>query len=217
MAAELAPRGMQVTIDSNSRGDPMRFRAAAELEAGLAALPSASRERGRVLLVVSRGEGGRRATPSRAQLLPDDGVLGDAWSRQKNRKVEAQIAVMEAGVAKLIANGQPLTLFGDNLFLELDLSGGNLPTGSRLRVGSALLEVTPKPHNGCRKFRERFGDDALHFVSRADLRSRNLRGIYLRVVETGMAAPGDLVEVISRGLSVELGPGGEESSIRPNA
>jgi MOSC domain-containing protein YiiM len=115
---------------------------------------------------------------------------------------------MEADVAKLIANGQPLTLFGDNLFLELDLSSDNLPPGSRLRAGSAVLEVTPKPHNGCRKFRERFGDDALHFVSRADLRPRNLRGIYLRVVEEGAAAPGDLVEVTSRGSSREAGPAG---------
>jgi MOSC domain-containing protein YiiM len=59
-------------------------------------------------------------------------------------------------VAELIANGQPLVVFGDNLFVELDLSGKNLPTGTRLRVGGALVEVTPKPHNGCRTFNARF-------------------------------------------------------------
>jgi len=65
---------------------------------------------------------------------------------------DAQISVMQREVAELIANGQPLTLFGDNLFVEIDLSVRSLPPGSRVRIGTAILEVTPKAHNGCRKF-----------------------------------------------------------------
>ena len=114
---------------------------------------------------------------------------------------DAQLAVMQTDVAALIANGQPLVLFGDNLFVDLDLSTDNLPPGSRLMVGTARLEVTPKPHNGCGKFRGRFGADALHLVSRPDLRHRNLRGIYLRVVEAGDVQVGDAVEVRARGTS----------------
>jgi len=99
-----------------------------------------------------------------------------------------------------------LTLFGDNLFLELDLSAGNLPAGSRVLLGSAVLEVTAKPHTGCRKFRGRFGEEALRFVSRADLRHRNLRGIYMRVAEEGETAPGDSVEVLARGPEDDVSP-----------
>jgi MOSC domain-containing protein YiiM len=109
-----------------------------------------------------------------------------------------QIAVMEKDVAELIANGQPLTVFGDCLFLELDLSSGNLPPGSRVRVGGALLEVTSTPHNGCQKFRARFGDGALRFVSMRELRNRNLREIYMRVTEGGEVIVGASVDVISR-------------------
>jgi len=101
-------------------------------------------------------------------------------------------------VADLIAGGQPLVLAGDNLFVSLDLSTGNLPAGSRLRAGTALLEVTPKPHNGCRKFRTRFGDGALRLVSDAKLRHRNLRGIYLCVIEPGILRVGDSIEVAAR-------------------
>jgi len=105
---------------------------------------------------------------------------------------------MQIDVAELIANGQPLVLFGDNLFLSLDLSVDNLPAGSRVLVGAAVLEVTPMPHLGCRKFRGRFGADALRFVSKAELRHRNLRGVYVRTLEGGELASGDPVEVIAR-------------------
>lgn len=112
---------------------------------------------------------------------------------------------MQIDVAELIANGQPLTLFGDNLFLELDLSAANLPAGSRLRAGTVTLEVTPEPHNGCRKFRARFGDAALRFVSKKDLRQLNLRGVYMRVVEDGEIAADDPVQVLSRPLQRRAG------------
>jgi MOSC domain-containing protein YiiM len=187
-----------VRIDSNSVGDPARYHGLEHLERALAALPSAPQHLGRVSLIVRRREGGWRETPDRARLTSEAGLPGDAWGRHPAPKPEAQLAVMQIDVAELIANGQPLALFGDNLFLELDLSAANLPLGSRVRVGGATLEVTPKPHNGCHKFRARFGPDALQFVSKPDLRPRNLRGIYLRVVEAGEVAPGDPVEVIAR-------------------
>jgi MOSC domain-containing protein YiiM len=106
---------------------------------------------------------------------------------------------MEVGVAGLIANGQPWTLFGDQLFLDLDLSSENLPVGSAIAVGQAVLEVTPKPHKGCAKYQARFGPDALRFISRPDLRPRNLRGVYLRVVTEGWTRVGDAVKVERRG------------------
>jgi ribosomal protein S18 acetylase RimI-like enzyme len=80
----------------------------------------------------------------------------------------------------------------------LDISAANLPPGSRVRIGNAVLEVTPLAHNGCKKFRARFGDDALRFVSKTELRPRNLRGIHVRVIEGGEVGVGDQVEVILR-------------------
>jgi MOSC domain-containing protein YiiM len=105
---------------------------------------------------------------------------------------------MQLDLAELIANGQSLTLFGDCMILDLDLSAANLPVGSRVRAGKALLEVTPKAHNGCSKFHSRFGEDALKLVWKPELRHRNLRGIYLRVMEPGEVKKGDPVEVVFR-------------------
>jgi MOSC domain-containing protein YiiM len=185
-------------IDSQSDGDPAAFLALDVLEARLAAAPRAPADSGRVRLLVTRHQGGQREVLERATMTHESGMPGDSWGRQREPSPDAQLTAMQFDVANLIANGQPLALFGDQLFLDLDLSEANLPTGSVLRAGTATLEVTPMPHNGCRKFRARFGDGALRFVSNRDLRHLNLRGIYLRVIEAGDIAVDDQVHVLRR-------------------
>ena len=179
-------------------GDPSRHVPRADLEAALAGLPLAPRDAGHVALIVCRRADKVRETPERVHLHPGTGIPGDGWGRKETPDPEAEITIMQLDVAELIANGQPVTVFGDNLLVDLDLSTGNLPTGSRVRIGGATLEVTAKPHNGCRKFAARFGQQALRFVAARELRHRNLRGIHLRVVEPGDVAVGDRIDVLSR-------------------
>jgi len=186
-------------LDSQSVGDPPRYLTIEALERGLEALPAPPRDHGRVVALVRRDAGGVRHVEPRVHLTPDAGLPGDAWGRERRPDPESQIAVIQADIATLIANGQPLPLFGDNLFLDLDLSTANLPAGSRVRAGQALLEVTPLPHNGCRKLSARFGPDALRFVSMRERRHLNLRGIYMRVIEAGEVCVGGHVEVVTRG------------------
>jgi hypothetical protein len=179
-------------------GDSSRHRTLAELEAGLRAQPVGPRDSGRLALIVQRRADGLRAAPEQVRLSLEEGVPGDGWSRRPPRELDAQLAVIRRDVAELIANGQDIAMFGDNLFVDLDISAGNLPLGARLRVGEAVVEVTAKPHNGCGKFKERFGLDALHLVQAKPTRDQNLRGIYWRVVEPGEIRVGDPIEVISR-------------------
>jgi len=179
-------------------GDPQRHLAWEALTAGWQALPPAPTDAGRVALLVRRRADGGRETPERVRLCPREGLPGDGWQRRPPRDPAAQLAVMRRDVAALLANGQPLTLFGDDLFVELDLSAANLPAGARLRIGAAEVEVTPKPHDGCRKFRARFGPGALRFVQEPATRDRNFRGIYWKVTLAGEVAVGDAIQVLSR-------------------
>ena len=168
------------------------------LEEGLEKL-APPRDLGSLELIVVRGDDGRRSTPERAFLSRAAGVPGDAWQRDSPDHKAAQIAIMRADVARLIADEQPLTLFGDNLLVNLDLSVDSLPVGSKLRLGGACLEITPEPHDGCIKFRQRFGGDALRFTADPRYRALRLRGVYAKVVGEGEIAVGDPIVVSERG------------------
>lgn len=180
-------------------GESTRHLSTTELEAGLRVLPPAPKDAGRLAYIVRRPTKDAREVLPRARLSPEAGLPGDNWSQKPSPDPTAQLTVMQIGVAELIANGQSLALFGDNLFVDLDLSVANLPLGSRLRVGGAVVEVTPMPHDGCSKFNARFGSDALRFVNTKLTRHLNLRGIYWRVIEAGDIEVGSLVQVVSRG------------------
>ncbi len=178
-------------------GDSSRHLSREALEPELEKLEP-PKDSGKLELIVSRGDDGARATPERVVVTREGGVPGDAWLRDCPEKTEAQITVMRADAARLFANGQPLTLSGDNLLVELDLSVANLPAGTRLRIGGALLEVTPEPHTGCQKFRQRYGKDALRLTADRRYRDLHLRGIYVKVVDEGEISVGDAIEVQSR-------------------
>ena len=169
-----------------------------ELEAGFRALSPPPTDSGRLALIVCRHAPGVHEALERVSLTVEEGVRGDEWNRRTPRNPEAQLTVIRRDIAELIAHGQPLTTSGDNLIVELDISATNLPVGTRLRVGAAVVEVTLKPHNGCHKFARRFGQDALRFVHAPATRHHNLRGIYWRVIEAGEAGAGALILVLSR-------------------
>ena len=82
------------------------------------------------------------------------------------------------------------------MFLDLDLSAHNLPPRTRLALGSAVIEVTAEPHNGCKKFLARFGPAALKFVNSPLGKQLHLRGINAKVVQPGIIRVGDVVRKI---------------------
>jgi hypothetical protein len=177
------------------------------LDGHLDFLRDAPADAGTLTMLVRRPEIGARELLAEGVLDEADGLVGDNWLSRATRRavesgrhLEAQLNVMSARMVSLLARTDDArALAGDQLYLDLDLSVANLPTGARLAVGeSAVVEVTAKPHNGCRKFLDRFGADAVEFVNSAVGKELRLRGLNARVVRGGPVRPGDAVRVESR-------------------
>lgn len=178
----------------------MTYRTTAQLEAGLARVLEAPSDEGSVRLVVRRPGKGQREILEVAELDAQAGLVGDDWARRPNKatgvpSLYAQVTVMNARAAELVSGDpEPATWArcGDQLYVDLDLSEGNLPAGTRLAVGEAVLEVQAEPHTGCQQFRGWWGEEALRFISTPEGRVLRLRGVNTRVVQSGVVRPGDI-------------------------
>ena len=177
----------------------MRHLTMAELEAGLGRIREAPADGGRLELIVRRPAVGEREVLEEGELTHAEGLAGDTWRiRGSSRTADGtshpdmQLNVMSARAVDLVARHRDRwALAGDQLFIDMDLSEENLPPGTQLTMGSAVIEVTPQPHTGCAKFVSRFGVEAMKFVNSPVGRQLRLRGLNARVVKAGTVRMGD--------------------------
>ncbi len=166
-----------------------------DLAAALGHLRQARSEEGTVELIVRRPAVDEREVMDAGELTVEEGLVGDGWGRRGTRpNPKAQVTLMNARCTELVAGDRDRwPLAGDQFYVDFDLSEENLPTGTRIALGSAVVEVTDLPHLGCAKFTRRFGADARAFVNSPAGVELNLRGINTRVVEPGAVRTGDAV------------------------
>jgi hypothetical protein len=173
-----------------------------ELEAGLDDIRRAPKDSGLVEMIVRRPAVGERELLEEGELAPAEGLVGDSWQLRYGERTpnpEVQLTLMNARVTALVAQDKSRwPLAGDQVYVDLDLSDENLPAGTRLAIGSAVIEISAIPHTGCAKFVERFGMDAMNFVNSTEGRSMHLRGINCRVVDPGTFRVGDRVAKLSQ-------------------
>jgi MOSC domain-containing protein YiiM len=182
----------------------MEHPSAATLEAGLDDIRRSPDDGGRVELIVRRPALGEREVLEEAELDCDRGLVGDTWVERPSRQTpdgsphpDMQLTLMNARAARLVAGSADRSpLAGDQLYVDVDLSVANLPPGSRLRIGGAVVEITAEPHRGCKKFTQRFGLAALRFVNSDVGAALRLRGANAKVVVAGTFRTGDAVRKI---------------------
>ena len=176
----------------------------AEIEQEINHILASPKDNGLIELIVRRPKGNKREVLESGMLNVETGLVGDNWLTRGSSRTgnglghpEMQLNLMNYRFAELIAGDRhQVPLAGDQFFVDLDLSGENLPVGTRLLIGEALIEVTSVPHLGCKKFVERFGMDAMKYANSEFGRKHNLRGINAKVVSGGRVAAGGTIQIV---------------------
>ena len=172
----------------------------AELEAGLDTIRESPKDQGSVKMIVRRPRVDEREVVDEGELSLSEGLVGDSWkwrgkTKDRSASLEAQITLMNARTIALVAQDETRwQLAGDQFYVDFDLSEDNIPPGTRLAIGSAVIEVSATPHTGCNKFSARFGVAALKFVNSPEGKQLHMRGINTRVIEPGIVRVGDVVK-----------------------
>lgn len=174
------------------------------LEAGLESIRQSPKDEGRLELIVRRPQILARESLETGELDPIQGLVGDDWIKRPSTRTpdgtphpDMQITIMNTRLLALLTQEKnQWELAGDQLYIDLDLSESNLPVGTRLALGNAVLEITDQPHTGCVKFSGHFGLDALKFISSPTGKALRLRGIYAKIIQSGTIHVGDLARKI---------------------
>ena len=175
------------------------------LAAKLSHILQSPQHEGTLALIVRRPQVDAREVLAEGELNTLEGLEGDSWNKRGSSRTsdgsahpDMQLNLMNVRVAEAVAgNMKRWPLAGDQLYVDLNLSQANLPPGTRLSIGSAVIEITPQPHTGCGKFSARFGVDALKFVNSPEGRALGLRGVNAKVIQSGRIQVGDTVRKIS--------------------
>ena len=175
-----------------------------ELEAGMDNIRQSPKENGVLKMIVRRPAVDEREAISEGELNTTEGLEGDTWKTRGSShttdgsaNVNSQITVMNARTIALLAQDEERwSLAGDQLYIDMDLSDENIPPGTSLAIGTAIIEVSAQPHSGCKKFSARFGVEAMKFVNSPEGKRLHLRGINTRVVQPGTIRVGDVIKKI---------------------
>lgn len=184
-----------------------------ELEAGIDNILESPKDNGSLKLIVIRPDVEQRKILSEGELSTVEGLVGDSWIKRpdskttdKKPRIGTQITMMNSRVISLITKKlykdekekfEKWSLAGDQFFVDMDLSYDNLPPGTKLSLGSAKIEISSDPHNGCKKFEEWYGKDAREFVNSEKGKKFNFRGIQGKVIKNGSVKINDFLKKLS--------------------
>ena len=176
----------------------------AELDVGLDHIRQAPKDTGILELIVRRPLTEQREILEEGELDLVEGLVGDNWGARGSSMTadgaghpEMQRTIMNTrAIAHIAQDKDRWQLAGDQLFIDMDISEHNMPPGTRLSLGTAIIEVTAIPHKGCKKFVARFGLDAMKWVNSEEGKKLHLRGINAKVVQAGNISAGDTVNKV---------------------
>lgn len=182
--------------------DPVDPPTRAELDAALPHIQAAPRDGGVIGgLCLRPGYGQRRFVDqiavTRAQGIPGERWATAPWLRLPDGRPHPgiQISILSQRVLDLVWRDRVNTPHpGDTFIVDMDLSEANLPAGTRLRAGGAVLRVSEVFNDACVKWKQRYGAAAKDWITAPGHPPLRLRGLLCSVEGDGIIRTGDRLE-----------------------
>ena len=171
-----------------------------ELQTTIPDISASPADQGTVDMIIRRPQTGERDVVESCELDETHGLVGDNWEQRGSSATpdgsanpDAQLTIINTRIINAVAGEKSRwPLAGDQLVINLDFSHDNLPPGTRLSIGTTIIELTAEPHTGCVKFMNRFGKDALRFVSGPEAMRQRRRGANAKIIKSGTIKIGDV-------------------------
>jgi hypothetical protein len=176
-----------------------------DCEAALPHILAAQKDNAPIISLCFRTGYSERSFPDRIQVSVERGIenerwLHDPWLKRENDTPDPriQISILPRRVMDLCWRDRENTVHpGDTMVADLDMTEANMPIGTKLQIGSAVVEVSDKFNTACAKWKARYGGDSLAWINHRPYRHLRLRGLLCRVVVDGEICTTDSIRKLS--------------------
>ncbi|SMX30785.1 hypothetical protein [Actibacterium lipolyticum] len=172
-----------------------------ELMAALPHILDAPKDNAPIDILCFRPGYSERTYPDQIELCPDRGIIGERWANHAwlrnpdgSGHPGIQVSILGARVFKAAVGGTAGNIHpGDTIIADLDTTQSNMPTGTRLQIGTAVLRVSEVFNDGCVKWRKRNGDAAKDWLVEPEHVPLRLRGLLCAVEQAGVIRKDDVI------------------------
>ncbi|KAB7615652.1 hypothetical protein F9L33_02505 [Amylibacter sp. SFDW26] len=172
-----------------------------ELQAAIPDILDAPKDNVPVQILCLRPDYGERQIVDQIELTKEFGIPSERWSTAAWMKLpdgkpdpRIQVSILNKRVMDLVWLDRENTPHpGDPIVADIDTSEANMPIGTILQIGTAVIRVTDAFNDACVKWKVRYGKDAKDWIVRPENIKHKLRGLLCEVVIDGLVSKGDMI------------------------
>ena len=144
---------------------------------------------------------GERQFPDQIDLTRRGGITGERWLKTPWMKLPdgspdpaIQVSILGRRVHDAVRfDPQNMLHPGDTIIADLDCSEANMPRGTLLKIGSAVLRVSGVFNTACVKWKARYGAEAFEWINEPEYRPLRLRGLLCSIHQDGVISKEDRI------------------------
>ncbi|WP_199523173.1 hypothetical protein [Pararhodobacter sp. CCB-MM2] len=176
-----------------------------ELDAALPQVLAAPKDGAAIEMLCLRPQRNQRAFVDELTVTQAEGIPGERWLCEPWLRLEdgsphpgIQICIVSKQVLDLVWRDRENVVHpGDTFTVDMDLGEANLPEGTLLQAGTAVLRVSEVFNDGCVKWKVRYGAAAKDWLVAPGNLTHRLRGILCSVEQDGVIRNGDRLTKIA--------------------